>query len=72
MSKKTTNVDQANFNVLSANPQKKGFKVVIAKKFPSNIDPEALKEKFNREGAVDIKLINDFLKKEEKGFEPGE
>lgn len=81
MSKGTTNVDQANFHVLSANPQKDGFEVEVAGKFPSNIDPEALREEFDKEGAISIALSgkaksgNKGAKKQDdkdKGFEPGE
>jgi len=76
MSNGTTNVDQANFHMMSANRGKDGFEVVVGAEFPSNIDPEALREEFDREGAVSIKLNGKWPKEketaEEKGFELGE
>ena len=56
MSNGTTNVDQANFHVMSVEPNEKEMKPVDSKAFPYNLDPKKLKEAFDRDGSLSIKL----------------
>lgn len=62
MSNGTTNVDQANFHVMSTNRQNNEFEVVMSGKFPDNIDPKALGYIFDRDGAINVKKENNGVK----------
>lgn len=56
MNNGTTNVDQANFHVMSVDPQKEEIKTIDSGAFPYNIDPEKLRKAFDRDGSLSIKL----------------